>query len=51
MEVKKEMTNATTGGTQMETSTPAVGKYKKTSDKVQADTRKKLFPARIMVLL
>jgi hypothetical protein len=27
MEVKNDMTKATTGGTQMETSMPAVGKY------------------------
>lgn len=39
MEVKKDMPKATTGGTHMETSMPAVGKYKKTSEKVAAGAR------------
>jgi hypothetical protein len=42
MEVKKDMTNATTGGIHMETSMPAVGKYKKTSDSVAAVSENKI---------
>jgi hypothetical protein len=52
MEVKKDMTNATTGGTHMATSTSAVGKYKrKPLEKLRWLQQRKLFVICIMVLL
>jgi len=44
MDVKKDMANATSGGTQMEISTPAVGKYNEDpSEKLRRAQRTKVF--------
>jgi hypothetical protein len=42
MEVKKDMTNATSGGIHTETSIPAVGKYKRPPGKVVATAIQKI---------